>query len=110
MAEQANDTLAFHPVVHDERQDGGGEVWIELPEFSIHGVGDTPQEAWADLVEEVRSHVVEYLGDPLFEASSNRGPHKPHVLAAQAADQAGRLLATLMGEVGSPHAEDPVGC
>jgi hypothetical protein len=93
-----NSQVSFHPVVHDERLRGGGEVWIELPEFTLHGVGDTPQEAWQDLIGEVRDYIVEYLEDPAFEVSPNRGPQKPHVLAARAADQAHNLEAVLRGE------------
>ena len=100
MAGQGNDNLAFHPVVHDDRRGGAGEVWIELPEFIIHGAGDSLEEAWADLVEGARSYVAEYLEDPVYEASVNRKSHKPHVLVAQAADEAGKLKAVLMGKVG----------
>jgi antitoxin YefM len=72
------------------RGDGGVSIW--LPELAIYGQGATYGEAKADLLEEVRVYVDEYLANAAeYQRAPNRAKHLPHVIKAYLADLRGEL-------------------
>lgn len=72
------------------RGDGSVSVW--LPEFAVYGEGTTYAEARADLLDEVRLYVDEYLlHAEEYRRAPNRAAHLPHVLKAYLADLRGEL-------------------
>jgi len=79
---------SFSPEVmrgDDSRGDGGVSIW--LPEFAIYGQGATYGEAKADLLEEVRVYVDEYLTSVAeYRRAPNRVTHLPHVIKAYLAE------------------------
>lgn len=78
----------FHPEAFFEP----AAVSIWLPELSLFGRGESFADAQADLVDEVREYVDEYVADaPLYLRAPNRADHFPYVLRAFVADSAGRL-------------------
>ena len=78
----------FHPEAFFEP----AAVSIWLPELALFGRGDSFADAQADLVDEVRDYVDEYVADaPLYLRAPNRADHFPYVLRAFVADSAGRL-------------------
>ncbi len=67
-------------------------VSLWLPELALYGRGPSFVEARADLIDEVRAYVEEYLADaPLYLRAPNRDHHFPWVIKAYVADAAGRL-------------------
>jgi len=67
-------------------------VSIWLPEFAVYGEGATYAEAKADLLDEVRVYVDEYLLHAEdYRRAPNRAAHFPHVLKAYLADLRGEL-------------------
>jgi antitoxin YefM len=79
---------SFSPEVM--RSDGSVSIW--LPEFALYGQGATYAEAKADLLDEVRVYVNEYLTDAEeYRRASNRAAHLPHVIKAYLADLRGEL-------------------
>lgn len=69
-----------------------GAVSLWLPELALYGRGPSFEEARADLADEVRAYVEEYLGDaPLYLRAPNRAHHFPWVIKAYVADAAGKL-------------------
>lgn len=71
---------------------GDGEVNIWLPEFAIYGQGATYAAAKADLLDEVRVYVAEYLDNSHeYLRAPNRAPHLSHVIKAFVADLKGEL-------------------
>jgi antitoxin YefM len=79
---------SFSPVVM--RGDGGVSIW--LPEFVIYGQGATCAEARADLLDEVRIYIDEYLDNATeYQRAANRAAHLPHVIKAYLAELRGEL-------------------
>lgn len=72
------------------RGDEGVSIW--LPEFEVYGEGDTYAEAKAELLDEVRVYVAEYLehADEHWRAPKRAG-HLPHVVKALVAEARGEL-------------------
>ena len=71
-------------------------VSIWLPELQLYGRGATFEDAQADLVDEVKAYVEEFLADAqLYLRSPNRTAHFPWILKAYVADAAGELTAAL---------------
>ena len=92
LGEEELDTLladrTFSPEVFFE--DSAVSVW--LPELALYGRGDTFEDARADLLDEVRAYVDEYVADfELYRRSPNRAAHFGHVMRALVADAVGRL-------------------
>ena len=85
-------------------------VSLWLPELALYGRGASFEEAQADLVDEVRVYVEEYLADArLYLRAPNRAEHFPYVLRAFVADAAGRLADVLFAPpAASPVASEPV--
>ena len=72
------------------RGDDGVAIW--LPEFELHGQGDTYAQAKNDLLAEVRVYVSEYLANAdEYLRAPNRAGHFGHVLKARLADLRGQL-------------------
>jgi hypothetical protein len=72
------------------RGDGGVSIW--LPEFAVYGQGTTYAEAKADLLDEVRVYIDEYLASAAeYRRAPNRAAHLPHVIKAYLADLRGEL-------------------
>jgi hypothetical protein len=72
------------------RGDGGVSIW--LPEFAVYGQGATYAEAKADLLDEVRVYIDEYLVNAAeYQRARNRAAHLPHVVKAYLADLRGEL-------------------
>jgi antitoxin YefM len=72
------------------RGDGGVSIW--LPELAIYGQGATFAGAKADLLEEVRVYIDEYLANAAeYLRAPNRETHLPHVIKAYLADLRGEL-------------------
>lgn len=72
------------------RSETGVSVW--LPEFEVYGEGDTFAEAKAELLDEVRVYVAEYLRNAdEYRRAPNRAGHLPHVVKALVADARGEL-------------------
>ena len=83
---------AFTPQVM--RGDEGVSIW--LPEFEVYGEGDTYAEAKAELLQEVRAYVAEYLEHAdEHRRAPNRAGHLPHVLKALVAEVRGELEQTI---------------
>jgi hypothetical protein len=79
---------SFSPEVM--RGDGGVSIW--LPEFALYGQGAAYAEARADLLEEVRDYVDEYLANAAeYQRAPNRASHLPHIIKAYVADLRGEL-------------------
>jgi antitoxin YefM len=71
---------------------GDDSVSIWLPEFALDGQGSTYAEAKADLLEEVRVYIDEYLTNAAeYQRAPNRAAHLPHVIKAYLADLRGEL-------------------
>jgi hypothetical protein len=71
---------------------GDGSVSIWLPEFALYGQGATYAEAKADLLDEVRVYIDEYLANAAeYQRAPNRAAHLPHVIKAYLADLRGEL-------------------
>ena len=69
-----------------------GAVSLWLPEFALYGRGPSFEEARADLADEVRAYIEEYLDDArLYLRAPNRAHHFPWVIKAYVADAAGKL-------------------
>jgi hypothetical protein len=72
------------------RGDGGVSIW--LPEFAVYGQGATYAEAKADLLDEVRVYIDEYLANAEeYQRAPNRAAHLPHVIKAYLAELRGEL-------------------
>lgn len=72
------------------RGDGGVSIW--LPEMAVYGQGAAYGEAKADLLEEVRVYVDEYLANAAeYQRAPNRASHLPYVLKAYLAEVRGEL-------------------
>lgn len=72
------------------RSDGSISIW--LPEFAIYGQGATYAEARADLLDEVRVYIDEYLTNAAeYQRAPNRAAHLPHVIKAYLAELRGEL-------------------
>ncbi|MGI8623544.1 MAG: hypothetical protein ACR2NB_08660 [Solirubrobacteraceae bacterium] len=72
------------------RGDAGVSIW--LPEFEVYGEGDTYAEAKAELLDEVRVYVAEYLEHAdEYRRAPNRAGHLPHVVKALVAEARGEL-------------------
>ena len=85
----------FHPEAFFEP----AAVSIWLPELALFGRGESFADAQADLVDEVRDYIDEYVADaPLYLRAANRSSHFPYVLRAFVADSAGRLTDILFAE------------
>jgi hypothetical protein len=79
---------SFSPEVM--RGDGGVSIW--LPEFALYGQGATYAQARADLLEEVRAYLDEYLTEAAeYRRAPNRAAHLPYVIKAYLADLRGEL-------------------
>ena len=82
-------------------------VW--LPELALYGRGGTFEEACADLLDEVRDYVDEYVADfELYRRSPNRAPHFGHVMRALVADAVGRLEDVVFATPAQGAAAEPV--
>jgi hypothetical protein len=78
----------FNPQVSN----GESAVSIWLPEFEIYGRGEDFEAAKADLLDEVRDYVDEYLENAdLYRQAPNRKAHYPYVLRALLAETNGVL-------------------
>ena len=86
--------LSFHAEVY---QDGEGvSAW--LPELEVYGHGEDVDAALADLAEEVREYVDEYLAEiDRYRHAPNRSGHFPYVVKAFALDAGGHLEQALLG-------------
>jgi hypothetical protein len=86
--------LSFNPEVY---QDGEGvSVW--LPELEVYGHGEDVDAALADLAEEVREYIDEYLAEiGRYRHAPNRAGHFPYVVKALALDAGGHLEQALLG-------------
>lgn len=81
-------------------EDGTVSLWS--PELEVYGRGSSFAEAQADLVDEVRAYVDEYLGDArLYLRSPNRARHFPWILRAYVADAIGQLERVLLEQPGA---------
>lgn len=90
---------SFHPEVFFEE----AAVTVWLPEFAIYGRGTSYEEAQADLLEEVREYVGDYLEDAAaYLNAPNRRRQFPHVVRAFVSDKRGRLAEVLF----APPADD----
>jgi antitoxin YefM len=79
---------SFSPEVM--RGDAGVSIW--LPELTLYGEGVTYAEAKADLLEEVRLYIDEYLANAEeYRRAPNRVAHLPHVIKAYLAELRGEL-------------------
>lgn len=79
---------AFSPQVM--RGEAGVSIW--LSEFEVYGEGDTYVEAKAELLDEVRAYVAEYLQHAdEYRRAPNRAAHLPHVVKALVAEARGEL-------------------
>jgi antitoxin YefM len=74
----------FNPqVMHSSK----GSVSIWLPELEVYGQGPTYALAKADLLEEIRVYIEEYLADAEeYLRAPNRAGHLPHIVKAHLAD------------------------
>ena len=71
---------------------GDGSVSIWLPELTLYGQGATYAEAKADLLDEVRFYIDEYLANAEeYQRAPNRAAHLPHVIKAYLAELRGEL-------------------
>jgi len=71
---------------------GDDSVSIWLPEFALYGQGATYAEARADLLDEVRIYIDEYMANAAeYQRAPNRAAHLPHVIKAYLADLRGEL-------------------
>ena len=87
--------LAFQPEVFKEAE--GVSIW--LPEFQVYGRGKDFGSARADLLEEVREYVHEYLQEiDSYRAAPNRRAHFSHVIKALMADLSGDLDSVVFAE------------
>ena len=97
---------SFSPQVM--RGEDGVSIW--LPEFEVYGEGAGYAEAKAQLLEEVRVYVQEYLANAdEYRRAPNRRGHFPHIVKALIAEVRGELeqvlfpgppdLATLRAQV-----------
>jgi hypothetical protein len=86
---------------------GGGGVSIWLPEFALYGQGATYAEARADLLEEVRVYIDEYLANAAeYLRAPNRAAHLPYLIKVYIADLRGELEQVIFpGPPGSPAAQ-----
>jgi len=76
---------SFTPEVMRGRGDGGVSIW--LPELALYGQGAKYAEAKADLLDEVRVYIDEYLANAAeYQRAPNRAAHLPHVIKAYLAD------------------------
>lgn len=76
----------------------GETVTLWLVELQLLGRGDSFDEAHADLTDEVRAYVDEYLADArVYLRAPNRRAHFPWILRAYVADTAGFLGDVLIG-------------
>jgi len=74
-----------------------GAVSLWSPELELYGRGPSFAAAQADLVDEVRVYVKEYLGEArLYLRSPNRASHFPWILRAYVADAIGQLERVLI--------------
>jgi len=72
------------------RSDGSVSIW--LPEFAVYGQGATYAQAKADLLDEVRVYIDEYLANAAeYQRAPSRAAHLPHVIKAYLADLRGEL-------------------
>lgn len=72
------------------RGEGGVSIW--LAEFEVYGEGDAYAEAKAELLDEVRAYVAEYLQHAdEYRRAPNRAGHLPHVVKALVAEARGEL-------------------
>ena len=72
------------------RSDGSVSIW--LPELAVYGQGATYAQAKADLLDEVRVYIDEYLANAAeYQRAPNRAAHLPHVIKAYLADLRGEL-------------------
>ena len=82
------DPYRFSPTASN----GEKAVSIWLPEFGIYGRGENFEEAKADLINEVREYIDEYLeNSELYRRAPNRKAHFPYVIRALLADTNGEL-------------------
>ena len=71
---------------------GDGSVSIWLPELALYGEGTTYAEAKADLLDEMRLYIDEYLANAAeYRRAPNRVAHLPHVIKAYLAELRGEL-------------------
>lgn len=78
----------FHPEVFFEEE----VVSIWLPELTLYGRGRGFEDAQADLLDEVRNYVEEYLDEAqLYLRAPNRVDQFPYVIRALVADAVGHL-------------------
>ena len=71
---------------------GDDSVSIWLGELALYGQGATYAEAKADLLDEVRVYIDEYLANAAeYRRAPNRAAHLPHVIKAYLADLRGEL-------------------
>jgi predicted RNase H-like HicB family nuclease len=76
------------------RGEAGVSVW--LPEFEVYGEGDTYAEAKAELLEEARAYVADYLEHAdEYRRAPNRAGHLPYVVKALIAEARGELEQTI---------------
>jgi len=87
----------------------GDDVTIWLPEFSIYGTGADLEAAKADLIEDVRDYVAEYLDedDDTLRSAPNRRDHYPYALRVRNADLDGCLTEVLFANL-SVRSEEPL--
>jgi antitoxin YefM len=72
------------------RSDGSVSIW--LPELTLYGQGTTYVEAKADLLDEVRLYIDEYLANAEeYRRAPNRAAQLPHVIKAYLAELRGEL-------------------
>jgi antitoxin YefM len=71
---------------------GDVSVSIWLPELTLYGEGATYAEAKADLLDEARLYIDEYLANAEeYQRAPNRAAHLPHVVKAYLAELRGEL-------------------
>lgn len=76
------------------RAEDGVSIW--LPEFALYGEGETYADAKADVLDEVRAYVQEYLANAdEYRRAPNRAQHFAHVVKALIAETRGELDAVI---------------
>jgi hypothetical protein len=63
-----------------ELVEDGAEVTAVLPALGLLGFGATPDEAFDDLLVELRAYAVDYFERPAFYAATDRAEHAPWLL------------------------------
>jgi antitoxin YefM len=100
------DDRSFNPQVM--RSEDLVSIW--LPELEVYGHGPTYALAKADLLDEVRVYVEEYLADAEdYLRAPNRAGHLPHIIKAHLADLRNELESVIFPGPPNPPAKTQKG-